>query len=320
MLVATLALAALALASVLGTVFFAVTVAYLLAPVRGWLVDRGLSRWTASLAATTLAFVAALAAFTPLVVVAAIRLDQVLALVAALPETFPVDVAGFEYVVTLAEIRAVVIALLRDLAAVLLGALPVLSLKFTVFALLVFSLVYNQAAARRSVVGVVPPAYRDVAEAFDRRIRATLFAIYVLQAATAAATFLVALAFFVAFGYTVPVTLAVVAGVLQFVPVLGPSLLLLGIAAFHLAAGDVSAALIALLGGGVLIAWLPDVLVRPRLARETTGLPGSLYFVGFVGGLLSLGPVGVIAGPLVVALVVEAAGLVATELNDVPVR
>jgi predicted PurR-regulated permease PerM len=67
------------------------------------------------------------------------------------------------------------------------------------------------------------------------------------------------------------------------------------------------------------VAWLPDVLIRPRLARETADLPGSLYFVGFVGGLLTLGPVGIIAGPLAVALVVEMADHLSEELNDVRV-
>jgi predicted PurR-regulated permease PerM len=31
----------------------------------------------------------------------------------------------------------------------------------------------------------------------------------------------------------------------------------------------------------------------------------SLYFVGFVGGVLTLGAIGIIAGPLIVAILVE---------------
>jgi predicted PurR-regulated permease PerM len=89
---------------------------------------------------------------------------------------------------------------------------------------------------------------------------------------------------------------------------------------YHVALGQLPQAVAIFVLGGVLIAWLPDVLIRPRLASETAHLPGGLYFVGFVGGLLTLGPVGVIAGPLVVALVLELAGLVSTELNDIPVE
>ena len=80
-----------------------------------------------------------------------------------------------------------------------------------------------------------------------------------------------------------------------------------------------AAAMLADVLGGLLVAWLPDLVIRPRLARETADLPGSLYFVGFVAGLLTLGPIGVIAGPLAVALVVEIGGLLTDEFNRIPV-
>ncbi|MFB6280819.1 MAG: AI-2E family transporter [Haloferacaceae archaeon] len=315
LLVVALALSAVVLSGVLGTVLFAVTVAYLLAPVRRWLTGRGLSRPTASLAATALAVLAAVAAVAPLVVVVLLRLDVVLAAVAAVPDAVPVDLFGFSYTVTLAEASALVGRALRSSARTLVRAVPVFALKLSVFVLLVFALVSNAAAVRRSVLAVVPPAYRDVAEALNERTRAVLFAIYVLQVATALATFAVAVPFFALVGYPAPVGLAVVAAVLQFVPVVGPSLLLVGLAGYHVAVGQPVAAAVVLVGGGVLVAWLPDLLVRPRLAREAADLPGSLYFVGFVGGLLSLGPVGIIAGPLAVALAVEVGGLLADELG-----
>ena len=315
LLLASTALAAVVLAGVLGTVFFAVTVAYLLAPVRRWLIARGLSPWTASLGATLIAFGAAVAAVAPLAVVVLVRLDTVVRAVAAAPDAVPIELFGFTYTVTLAETTDLALRLLRSSARMLARAVPVFALKLSVFVLLVFALVSNGAAVRRSVLAVVPAAYRDVAEALNDRTRAVLFAIYVLQAATAFATFLVAVPFFFLVGYSVPLTLAVVAAVLQFVPVVGPSLLLAGLAGYHVVAGDPVTAVVVLVAGGFLVAWLPDLLVRPRLARETADLPGSLYFVGFVGGLLSLGPVGIIAGPLVVALTVEVAGIFADDLR-----
>jgi predicted PurR-regulated permease PerM len=53
---------------------------------------------------------------------------------------------------------------------------------------------------------------RPVAAAFHERTRETLFAIYVLQAATAAATFLVAYPFFRLVGYEFDLTLGLIAG------------------------------------------------------------------------------------------------------------
>jgi len=46
-------------------------------------------------------------------------------------------------------------------------------------------------------------------------------------------------------------------------------------------------------------------VIRTKLAGWTADLPVSLYFVGFVGSVLTLGLIGFIAGPLLVALLVE---------------
>jgi hypothetical protein len=54
---------------------------------------------------------------------------------------------------------------------------------------------------------------------------------------------------------------------------------------------------------GVPIGVVPDAVIRPRLASWAADLPTSLYFIGFVDGVLTVGPVGSIAGPLVVELV-----------------
>jgi predicted PurR-regulated permease PerM len=155
----------------------------------------------------------------------------------------------------------------------------------------------------------VPEAYHDVVRRFHGRTRDTLYGIYVLQAATAAATFVVGFGTFVALGYPAPVTLAVGAAVLQFVPVAGPGILLAALALADFLAGNVMRALLVALVGGIVVGLLPDAVIRPRLASYAADLPVTLYFVGFVGGILSLGAIGFIAGPLAVALVVEAVSL-----------
>jgi len=311
--------AAAMLADVLGTAFFAVTVAYLLSPLREELVRRRLSNWSASLVSTATAVLAVVVLAAPLVFVVAIRLDAIIAFLSGLPPTVTVELYGVSTTLTLAETRTAIVAFGRRLARSFALAVPVLALKLTVFVMVVFALLSHTAETHRALIALVPHSYRDVVRALSRRTRATLFGIYVLQAATAAGTFAVALVLFFLLGYPYFLTLAVVSAILQFLPVVGPSVLIGLLAVAHLIVGDpVRAALVFVLGS-LLVAWLPDVVIRPRLARGTADLPGSLYFVGFVGGLLTLGPVGVIAGPLAVALVVEMAELLTDELNHVPV-
>ena len=55
----------------------------------------------------------------------------------------------------------------------------------------------------------------------------------------------------------------------------------------------------------MVIGLLPDLVVRPQLASRQAKLPVSLYFVGFTGGVLTVGVIGVIVGPLAVAVLVE---------------
>lgn len=308
-------LSAFILVDVLATVFFAITVAYLLVPLRRSLEGRGLSRWGASTVATVVAAVGVLVVLTPLFVIFFLRLNDLLELVSLFPDAVSFELLGMVYEVTLDEALAVVFSLIRSVGRAVATTAPVVLIKLTLFGFLVFALLLRGGSVGQTLLALVPPEYHSEARSLDERARETLFAIYVLQAATAVGTFAIALVVFWSLGYELVVTLATVAAILQFIPIVGPSFLLAGMALYHAAVGDTVAAVLVVVVGGFAIAWLPDVLIRPRLAKETADLPGSLYFVGFIGGLLSLGPVGIIAGPLVVALLVESVSLLGDELN-----
>ncbi|WP_410766111.1 AI-2E family transporter [Haloferax sp. DFSO60] len=314
-LLALSVLVAFILVDVLATVFFAITVAYLLIPLRRWLEERGLSRWIASVISTIAAGIGVVVVLSPLVVILFLRLNDLVALASFIPDSFSIDLFGFFYQLTLDDAFAVGFSLLRSVARTTAFAAPVILIKLTLFGFLVFALLLSGDSVGRTLLALVPEEYHHAATSLNTRARETLFAIYVLQAATAVGTFIIAILVFWVLGYDYVITLATIAAVLQFIPIAGPSFLLAGLAVYHAAVGDVVAAGLIIVVGGVFVAWLPDILIRPRLAKETADLPGSLYFVGFVGGLLSLGPVGIIAGPLAVALLAEAVSLLSEELN-----
>ncbi|MFB6250273.1 MAG: AI-2E family transporter [Halobellus sp.] len=173
-------------------------------------------------------------------------------------------------------------------------AAPVILTKVTLFVFLIYSLLFYGEDAKDAALALGPPPYRDTTRALNRRARDTLFAIYIPQAATALGTFVLALPVFFTPGYDTVVTFATIAAILQFVPVV----LLVAPAAYHAALGQPVQATLVFVIGGFVVAWLPDVLIRPRLARETARVSGSLYFVGFFGGALTLGAIGLVAGPL----------------------
>lgn len=316
LLVVFAVLTALALRQVLMTVFLALTVVVVVRPLYDWLGNRGIQRHVASGLTTTAVFVAVVAIAAPIGYLLYERRRDIESAIESLPEEVSVAITGTEFVVEIADVRTFLIDYLSDVGFALLRDLPGLGLRLMLFTVIVFGVLLGKHRVAGAVDAIVPPGYEDVYEALKDRTEHTLQAIYVLQLATGIATFVVALPLFYLLGYEFWVTLAVICGLLQFFPIVGPSLVLLVLAGWHLSAGEVVTALVVLGVGGVVIAILPDAVVRPYLARTTADIPATLYFVGFIGGLLSLGPVGVIVGPLVVALLVESVILLAARLRN----
>jgi predicted PurR-regulated permease PerM len=317
LLVGTGVLTLVLLADVIETVFFAITVAYVLYPIRRRLYDWGVPRRIAAALAATVGFVFTVAVVTPIVVALYLRRDELLKFIQNVPAEQPVTLFGMTYVVDVSQLLVRARDAVIDAGVNIASAAPVLALKGFLFLILLFGLLLRPGSVRRAAVRIVPGEYHDVVFALHHRVRDTLYALYVLQAATALGTFVVAYVVFWALGYNAAFSLSIFAGILQFIPVLGPSILVVAIAAGQLLAGEVVAAVLVVVFGLVLVGFLPDAVIRPRLATVTTGMPASLYFVGFTGGTLTIGVVGVIAGPLVVALLVEVVELVTDERTSV---
>ncbi|EMA64341.1 AI-2E family transporter [Halorubrum kocurii] len=305
LLVAVAALTAVVLAEVLRTVVFAVTVAYVLYPVRQRLVGRGTSVRFACVATTVVAFFAAVLLVVPLLYVLYRRRSELIEILGQIPDVVPLSVSGFELVIDMAPYVAAAEVWVRQVALAVAAAAPRLVLELVVFTFLVYGILRRPTAVGAAVYGVVPPEYHDIPTRLHERTRETLYSIYVLQAATATATFGLALVVFWALGYGSPALLAVIAAVLQFVPVIGPSVLVVALSAGDLLLGETTRAIAVLALGLVVVSFVPDAVIRTQLADWTGRISPGLYFVGFVGGILTLGAIGLIVGPLLVSLLLE---------------
>ena len=307
------------LREVFGTIFFAITVAYVLLPVRRWLVGNGLGPRLAAGVSTALAFIIVILVILPLGIVLYLRRGDLVALLGELPDQTVVELGGMRYVVELADVTTQVSGLAESLALSTARAAPALGFKLFLFVLLVYALLLRPGDVSSALLRPVPREYYDIVMSLHERLRSTLYAIYVLQAATAFGTFLIAYLFFWLLGYDTAFSFAVVSGILQFIPVIGPSVLVLGIGGFEIVVNTDTTQAILVGGLGLFfIGFLPDALIRPQLASLTAKMPGSLYFIGFVGGVLSVGVVGVIAGPVLVGLLAEVGELLADERKPHP--
>lgn len=315
LLAAAALIAAFTLRRVLLTVFLALTVVIVARPLYRWLLDRGIPRYVASALTTLAVFLVVVLVTAPLGYVLYERRSQIEAVLGDLPESIRIDLGEAGYVIETADVQAWLVDQLEALAIDMVAAAPELALELMLFTVIVFGVLLGQTRVAAALEAIVPPGYDDVYDALADRTGRTLRAIYVLQLLTGFATFLIAIPVFYLLGYDLFLTLAVVCGLLQFFPIVGPSIVLVVLAGYHVSAGDPTAAVLVLLLGGVFVAILPDLAVRPYLARTAADMSATLYFVGFVGGLLSLGPIGVIAGPLAVALLAECVSLLAAELR-----
>jgi predicted PurR-regulated permease PerM len=313
-LLAFLAVAtAVVLANVLTVVFFAITVAYVLYPLQTWLRRRGLSRRIASAVSTTVAFLVVVVVATPIAYVLYRRRSELLAVTNQIPETITTAVGGREITVEtgpqLDALRDAATQLALDVAV----ALPRLALELTLFTLLVYAILYRPDPVQTAIYEMTPDKYHDIITRLHRRTRITLFSIYVLQALTGMATGLISLVFFFTLGYDAWFSLSVVAGILQFIPIIGPSILIAVVAGSEFLANQPVRGITVLALGLVLVGFVPDAIIRTQLSGWAGELSPSLYFVGFVGGVLTVGAIGLIAGPLVVALLVEVVKLLAEQ-------
>lgn len=306
-------LAVLVLREVFGTVFFAITVAYVLYPVRKRLAARGIGARAAAALSTVLAFLVAALIVSPIAYSLYVRRSALFEMIGTLPQEFSITVLETVYTVDLSTIVAGAQSIAGTLAIDAVRAAPVLALKFFLFVLLVYALLLKPTMPARAIQQTVPPSYHDIVEALHERLRSTLYGLYILQGATGMGTFLIAIPVFVALGYDAAITLAVLSGVLQFVPIVGPSVLIGLLVIAEILAQNVTQAVLVGAVGLVCIAALPDLLVRPKLSKVAADLPGSLYFIGFTGGVLTVGAIGIIAGPVVVALFAEVVDLLASD-------
>lgn len=303
-------LSVIILFEILPVVVFAITVAYVLYPLRMQMTKRGVSDRVASSLATSVAFLVVVALLAPIVYVTNQRRGQLIDVLEQIPDTISLGLAGMEFAVETSSVVESAEQVIRDIAVRVALAAPGLALELTVFTFLLYGLLLRPHKIRDAMYALVPASYHDILTRLHERTRSTLYTIYIVQAATAAGTAVIAAIVFLVMGYPAPFTLAVLAGILQFIPILGPTILVAGLAAFDVILGFETRAAVLFVVGLVLIGFVPDAIIRTRFAGRAGEIAASLYFVGFVGGILTIGPIGLIVGPLVVALLVEVVELV----------
>jgi predicted PurR-regulated permease PerM len=87
------------------------------------------------------------------------------------------------------------------------------------------------------------------------------------------------------------------------IPALGAAIVTVGAAVILLAIGKTYGAIF-LAAWGLIVVGLSDNLVKPLLMRHGVGMPGIVVLFALLGGIFAFGPIGLLVGPLSIALFV----------------
>ena len=131
--------------------------------------------------------------------------------------------------------------------------------------------------------------------------RRVSYAVVASSAVTAAVQALAALAGFLIARVPSPVFFALVTFFFAFIPAIGAAVVSLFAAALLLVTGHPYMAIF-LSAWGLVVVGLVDNLVKPLLIRRGLEIHGGIVFFSLIGGLATFGAIGLVVGPLVVAL------------------
>lgn len=186
----------------------------------------------------------------------------------------------------------------------LVGQIPSLGFQLLVFFLSFSVFLYKGEELYHSSFAMLPENLKDPVRRLMHTAVDTLYAVYVVQLTIVIITFILALPFFYLLGFEHVFFFSALAGLLKIVPILGPSILMAFLAVYAISISDMTALLLLIFIGYPVVCAFPDLFIRPVLMGRRTCIHPVIMWIGFVGGLFTLGLVGFVLGPLILALLI----------------
>lgn len=301
----------------LDAVVLAFSLAAVLVPFKQRLAGRYSSDRTAAIIITTLSFAVVSGILVLTAAIIYTNIDYIFGMANTIirwVQTFP-GAGALSPEMLAGTLRAVVGALrayIEDIAV----DLPIILLKAFIFFLALYLFVLSGDHVARELRSVLPGRLAASVNSLSGKTVDTLYAVYIVNVQVALITFLVSIPFFILWGYGHVLFFSVLMGIFQLVPFLGPQLLIIFLAIYALACGDIPRAVAMLAVGYPLISGSADFYFRPKMMGKRTAIHPVLMMIGLFGGLALFGLLGVILGPLFAALLVSAYELLIAQLRS----
>jgi predicted PurR-regulated permease PerM len=110
--------------------------------------------------------------------------------------------------------------------------------------------------------------------------------------------------------------LGALTAVASLIPVLGTMIVWVPVGVILIATGHVAAGVFQFVWGALVVTTLVDYVIRPRVVGSESRSHTLLFLIGLIGGVELLGPMGIIAGPIIMALFVAVLRVYRREIVD----
>jgi predicted PurR-regulated permease PerM len=224
------------------------------------------------------------------------------------PYISPIIARVMPYVGTIEpDIRGVLLPAIKNIASFLLSYSTAIIknvffmlIKLVIMVISLFFLYRDGERALRRFMSVLPLAGDDVAVLFGTVKRVLSAVVYGILLTCIVQGVLGGAGFWIC-GLPSPVLFGSLMAVAAVIPVVGTALIWLPGALYLLAQGEVLKGVF-LLGWGGVVVGMSDNLIRPLFISGKAHMPILFIALGVLGGVFAFGPLGVVGGPIILAV------------------
>ncbi|MDD1701028.1 MAG: AI-2E family transporter [Methanoregula sp.] len=189
-------------------------------------------------------------------------------------------------------------------------------LSIIIFFLSLSMLLYYGEYIWNTITSALSPKLYDAVNKLSEISENTIYALIIVQISAAMISFILAIPFFYFLGYGDILLFSTMIGFAMLIPLIGAQIMILVLALYFLSIGDFMGAVIMLFVGYPLLSGWIDFYYRPVMMGKRIAVHPVIMMIGIFAGVPFMGIVGFIIGPVLIALVVIGAKLLAEAYFD----
>lgn len=182
--------------------------------------------------------------------------------------------------------------------------LPYLVARVILAAFLSFYLVRDGKQVKYAILKIAPDSVKNKVEKLITAYDAVFYGIVIGYLFKALFTGFIGVIVFSFLGIGNPVVMGVIVGAFDFIPLIGPWTVFVGLFLWYALQGDVNFAIKMVVVCYPTISLIPELYIRPKISAAISQVHPMVMLIGILGGIMSMGTIGVLAGPLILGIIV----------------